>query len=79
MYSITKKAIESLKKEIETKLNESSEYRISITDVIERFDVSFSTAYMILRIIRKYYENNNIYDVTFVKSELKITKKVDQK
>ncbi|MEM4757881.1 MAG: hypothetical protein QW184_01885 [Nanopusillaceae archaeon] len=76
MYNITKKAIESLKKEIESKLNYSnvSEYKINLADIIERFDVSASTAYVILRILRKHYETNE-YDVSFVKSELTIKKK----
>ncbi|MEM5830481.1 MAG: hypothetical protein QXL82_03150 [Candidatus Aenigmatarchaeota archaeon] len=75
MYSITKKLIEKLRQEIESKLNENNEYKISISDVVKRFDVSVSTAYNVLRILRTYYENDNdSYDVIFAKSELKIKK-----
>ncbi|MEM1805094.1 MAG: hypothetical protein QXI77_03805 [Nanopusillaceae archaeon] len=73
MYNITKKVIEKLKEEIKSKLNESNEYKINISDVVIRYDVSVSTAYNILRILRTYYENDN-YDVVFVKSTLKIKK-----
>ncbi|MFH8038891.1 MAG: hypothetical protein QXJ14_02680 [Candidatus Aenigmatarchaeota archaeon] len=71
MYNISNRIIENILREIESKLSENEgEYKISISDLVIRYNISISTSYTILRLIRKIYENNSKYDVNFIKSEL---------